>query len=286
MDVSQNGADGAGYRVFHVGKGGVPTEVTIPFEVDDGSPVQPELSYQFEKFRVYRIDQPSASTTLDVENKGTTSVDVTIEDEGAATTTTITVAGGATETTTETFGDIDAVELSTDTDGDVVVSDGSGTTFVTIQGSDSYTTEGDLGVPALGSGSHATATTDPDYIIFNDDQYDYDGTPIADEIISGELNVSLEVEDNEKVATARRNIHITGRRTTWTATVASESGSADFTVDYLTNVVFNNIAWTADEGSVKGPNAELFSPGTSDFEPSNGKHERSLEWQSEGVTIN
>jgi len=290
MDVSQNGADGAGYSVFHVGKGGVPTEVTIPFEVDDGSPVQPELSYQFEKFRVYRIDQPSG-TALVVRNNSTQSVDVTVENEGATVTDTVTVAAGATEALSGAYDDVDAFELSTDVDGDVELAtdDGAGavdTVLSTIQGSDSYTTEGDLGVPALGSGSHATATTDPDYIIFNDDQYDYDGTPIADEIVSGELNVSLEVEDNEKVATARRNIHITGRRTTWTATVASESGSADFTVDYLTNVVFNNIAWTADEGSVKGPNAELFSPGTSDFEPSNGKHERSLEWQSEGVTIN
>jgi len=291
MDVSSNGADGAGYRVYHVGKGGVPSEVTVPFEVDEGSPVQPELGYQFEKFRVYRIDQPSSSTTLDIINNGTESVDVIIEDEGAATSTEdsspggITVAGGSTTTTVETFGDIDAIELSNDIDGSLEITDGSGTTFATILGSDSYTTEGDLGVPALGTGSHDTASSDPSYVIFNDDTLDYDGTEIDDEIITGELTVSREIEDNEVVGTSRRNIYSSGRRTTWTATIASESGSAKQTEDYLTGLGVDNIRWEADEGTVKGPNPEIFSPGTSDFEAGSGKNERSIELQSQGVNI-
>lgn len=283
MDVSQNGADGAGYRVYHVGKGGVPTEVTLPFEVDEGTPVMPELSYQFEKFRTYRIDQPSAGTTLDITNNGSTSVDVTIEDEGAATTETNTVAGGATVTTTASFSDIDAVELDTDTDGTVVVTDGAGTTFTTIHGSNEYTNEGDLGIPALGSGSHASAIG-TDYVIFNDDSYQYNTGEIEAEIISGELNVSLEVEDNEIVGTSRRNIHVTGRRAEWSATVAGDSPSVDQVVDYLTQNSFQ-IDWTADSGTVSGPNAEHFSPGTSDFEPSSGKHARELTFQSQGLNI-
>lgn len=284
MDVSSGGADSAGYRVYHVGKGGVPTEVTLPFEVDEGNPVAPELSYQFEKFRAYRIDQPSAGTTLDITNNGSSSVDVTIEDEGASTTETNTVSSGATVTTTATYGDIDAVELSTDVDGTVTISDGSGTTFMTIHGNDEYTTEGDLGVPTLGSGSHASANN-TSYVIFNDDTYDYSGSAIDDEIISGELNVSLEVEDNSIVGNSRRNIHVTGRRVTWTATVAGESPSVDHSVDYLTSNNFSGIKWTADEGSVESTDVELFSPGSSDFEPQSGKNERSLEWQGSGLTI-
>ncbi len=66
MEVTSGGADGAGYRVYHVGKGGAPSEVTLPFETDDGNPVVVEMSYIFEKFRTYRIDQPSAGTTLEV----------------------------------------------------------------------------------------------------------------------------------------------------------------------------------------------------------------------------
>jgi len=284
MDISSNGADGAGYRVYHVGKGGTVQEVTLPFEVDEGTPVMPELSYQFEKFRTYRIDQPSSSTTLQVENQGSSSVDVTLEDEGASTSETVTVSGSSTQTSVETFGDIDAVELSTDVDGDVIVSDGSGTTFITIEGSDSYTTEGDLGVPALGSGSHASAIGS-DYVIFNDDTYDYQNAgEIAAEIISGELTVSLEPDDNPRVGSARRNINTGGRRATWSATVAGEATSVDQVSRYLTNEVFD-IEWTADEGTVTGPNAEYFSPGSSAFEAGSGKNQRDLELQSQGVNI-
>jgi hypothetical protein len=283
MEVSQNGSDGAGYRVYHVGKGGVPTEVTLPFEVDNGSPVQPELSYQFEKFRTYRIDQPASTTTLEITNNGTTSVDVTIENEGASTNATKTVAGGATETTPESFGDIDAVELSTDTDGTVEVTDGSGTALATIQGSDAYTAGGDLGVPALGGGSHASALGG-DYVIFNDDTYGYQSGEIAAEIVSGELTVSLEVEDNPVTGSSRRNIHASGRRAEWSATVAGEATSVDQVVDYLTAQSFD-IEWTADEGAVTGPDAEHFSPGTSDFEAGSGKNERDLTFQSQGVNI-
>ena len=286
MDVSENGNDDAGYRVYHVGKGGVPTEVTIPFEVDEGSPVMPELSYQFEKFRTYTIHQPSASTTLEVENQGTSSVDVTIESEGATTETAtpLTVSAGSTATTTETFDDIDAVELSTDVDGDVIVTDGSGTTFMTINGSDSYTGEGDLGVPALGSGSHASAIGS-DYVIFNDDTPpQWGGSELDAEWISGELNVSLEVEDNEVGGTSRRNIHVTGRRTTWSNTIAGPDASEVQVERYLTAEA-NDIAWNADEGTVTGPNAEYFSPGSSDFEAGSGKNERSIELRSQGVTL-
>jgi hypothetical protein len=284
MEVNQNGNDDAGYRVYHVGKGGVPTEVTIPFEVDNGSPVQPELNYQFEKMRTYIIHQPSSSTTLDVTNNGSTSVDVTIEDEGAATSETVTVGGSTTTTTVETFGDIDAVELSDDVDGDVVVTDGSGTTFTTIQGSDDRTAEGDLGVPALGSGSHSSAFG-TEYVIFNDDDPpDWGGSELEAEWISGELNVSLEVEDNEVAGTSRRNIHITGRRATWSNTVAGPDASV-VQVERFLSAANEDITWTADEGSITGPNAEYFSPGTSDFEAGSGKNERSVELQSQGVNI-
>lgn len=284
MDVSSGGADGAGYRVYHVGKGGVPTEVTLPFETDEGTPVTPELSYQFEKFRTYRIDQPSSSTALQIENTGTTSVDVTVEDDGAALSTTLTVSGGGSQTTVDSFGSIDAVELNTDTDGDVIVSDGSGTTFLTIEGSDSYTTEGDLGVPALGAGSHASANG-TDYVVFNDDVYDYASAgEIAAEIISGELTSSLEVEDNSQAGTSRRNIHVTGRRATWSATVAGAAPSVEQVSDYLTQQSFK-IEWVATEGKVEGPNAEHFSPGTSDFEAGSGKNERSLEFNSQGLNL-
>jgi hypothetical protein len=286
MDVSQNGADSAGYRVYHVGKGGAPVETTLPFEPDEGTPVMVDLSYQWDKMRTYRIDQPSASTTLDVvsSDANDTTQTLTIENEGAGTTEDVSLNGTTSVTTTETFEDIDAAELDAETAGDITISDGSGTDFMVIQGSNSYPSgEGDLGVPALGSGSHASAIGS-DYVVFNDDTYDYQSGEIAAEIISGELTVSMESDDNAVTGTPKRNIYSNGRRATWTATVAGEATSVDHVVDYLTQSTFT-IEWTADEGTVSGPDAEHFSPGESAFEAGNGKHQRDLTFQSSGVNI-
>lgn len=280
---NSGGNDSAGRRIYHVGKGGHPSNVVLPFETDSGAPVQVELSYQFEKFRSYVIHQPSSSTTVDITNNGSSSVDVTVEDEGASTAETNTVASGATVTTTASFGDIDAVELSTDVDGDVTVTDGSGTTFMTINGSQNYPTAGDLGVPALGSGSHASAVGSS-YVQFIDDSYQYNSSDIAAEIISGELEVDMNLEDNSRLTNARRNIHVTGRTATWSATVAGSQEGVDQVSNYLTQTE-NDIDWTADEGTVTGSNAVYQSPGTHDEEPMQGKHERTLEFESQGVTI-
>ena len=278
------GADGAGRRIYLVGKGGRPSEVTVPFTTDDGLPVQVELSYQFDKVRLYDISQPNASTTLDITNNGSTSVDVTIEDEGASTTETNTVANGATVTTTESFGDIDAIELNTDTDGDVVVTDGSGTTLATISGSQNYADgNGDLGVPALGSGSHASALGS-DYVIFNDDTLDYTSGNIASEVISGELTVSQGLDDNSQTGTSRLNIHPTNREVTWNVDVAGEAMVVDQVMDHLQGNT-SDIRWTADEGTITGPNAQITSPGTTQKEQGNGKKVSGIELMSEGVTI-
>jgi len=215
---STGGTDDAGRRIYVVGVGGTPGSCTVPFETEDGTEIEIELNYQFEKIRPYSISQPSAGTTLEVENTGTTSVDVTIEDEGAATSETLTVAGGSTGTTTSTFDDIDAVELSNEVDGDVTVGDGSGTTFTTIKGSDSYpASEGDLGIPSLGSGSHASAIGVDTGIRFLGDDLQYSSGAIAAEITSGEMSVDLGLDDNTQTGTARRNIHAAE----WAATVSA-----------------------------------------------------------------
>lgn len=288
MEVNSNGNDSAGYRVYHVGKGGAPTGLVVPFEVDNGEAVTPELSYQFEKFRTYIIHQPSSSTTLDITNNGSTSVDVTVENESAGTAETNTVSGGSTVTTTNSFGDIDVVELSTDTDGTVTVTDGSGTTFTTIVGSDEYTGEGDLGIPALGSGSHNSnsgSIGESNNILFNDDTPpQWGGSELEAEWISGELEIDLDVGDNAVGGTSRRNIYLNSQSVIWNNTVAGDAPSVAQVDRYLTGES-NDIVWTADEGSVTGPDAEYFSPGGSSFEPGNGKNERDIELRSDGLTL-
>lgn len=278
------GTDSAGRRIYTVVKGAHPDTLTAPFETEDGSPIEQELTYQAEKVRQYDVSQPSASTTLDIANNGSTSVDVTIEDEGAGTTETNTVAGGATETTTASFGDIDVVELDTDTDGTVVVSDGSGTTFVTIQGSDSYPAgEGDLGIPALGSGSHASAIG-TSYVRFLDDTLSIPNVESDVEIISGEMSVETGLDDNSQIGSAKRNIHAAEWTYTVTATLAGNKVSVDQTTNYL-NENTGTITWTADEGSITFNNAFIQSPGTYTKEAGNGKMQFDNEWEAETVTV-
>jgi hypothetical protein len=281
---ADGGADGAGRRIYTVIKGARPDTLTAPFETDDGTPLSQELAYQAGKIRQYDISQPSASTTLDVENKGTTSVDVTIEDEGAATTETVTVAGGATETTNETFEDIDAVELSTDTDGDVVVSDGSGTDLMTIKGSDKYPAgEGDLGVPALGSGSHASALNS-DYIRFIDDTLTIPNVDTETEIVSGEMEVSTGLDSNAKAGTARQNIHNTNWEYTVTASLAGPRITVDQTQNYLTETT-GTVTWTAQEGTIDFNNAFIQSPGEYTKESGNGKLIVDSDFEAETITV-
>jgi hypothetical protein len=286
---ADGGADGAGRRIYTVIKGARPDTLTAPFETDDGTPLSQELAYQAGKIRQYDISQPSASTTLDVTNNGTTSVDVTIEDEGAATAETITVAGGSTTTTTATFGNIDAVELSTDTDGDVVVSDGSGTDLMTIKGSDKYPAgEGDLGVPALGSGSHASALG-TSFIRFldNEDTTDELIIPNVDtetEIVSGEMEVSTGLDSNAKAGTARQNIHNTNWEYTITASLAGPRITVDQTQNYLTETT-GTIVWNASKGSIEFNGAFIQSPGEFTKEAGNGKLITDNEFEAQTLTV-
>jgi len=283
-EQADGGADSAGRRIYVVVKGAHPDSLTAPFEVEEGTPIEQALDYQAEKIREYQISQPSASTKLDVENTGSTSVDVTIESEDAATTETITVSGGSTATTTATFSDIDAVELSTDIGGDIIVTDGSGTTFTTIDGGDNYPTgEGDLGVPALGSGSHAAALGS-DFVRFLDDTLDVPNVESDVEFISGEMSVETGLDDNAVLGSARRNIHAAEWNYTVTATLAGSRVSVDQTQNYLQEQT-GTITWTAGEGSIDFNNAYLQSSGTVTRELGEGKADYDAEYEAETVTV-
>jgi len=214
---------------------------------------------------------------------------VTIEDEGASTAETNTVSpGGGTATTTATFGDIDVVELSTDVDGSVTVEDGSANTLVTIQGSDSYPAdEGDVGIPALESGSHASAIGN-DYRLSIDDSITVPNAPTDLEIISSSLEVDTGLDDNSKFGTAKRNIHPTEWSYTWTASLAAPSIGHDRTLNYLTETS-GTITWQDSDNnseSIDGNNTRISSPGTYTKESGQGKMSMDCEWVSESLTIN
>lgn len=287
QEYASGGNDDAGRRHYVVTKGAHPSTVTLPFETEEGTPIQVSLEYEAEKTRSYNIHQPSAGTTLEVvsSNANDTTQTLTIEDEGAATTEDVSLNGTTAVTTTATFDDIDAAHLDAETQGDITISDGSGTTFMTIEGSESYNHgEGDLGVPALDGGSHAGSISEGNEVVFLDDTLDYDGTEIADEIESGELSVDLGIADNSQSGTPRRNYHPESWTAEVTASVAGEGVTEKQMVDYLTGEV-HDIKWTAQQGSVTLSDTRLMSPG--EFVGEDGQAKLMLDgtWEAEDITV-
>ncbi|MFC6975820.1 hypothetical protein ACFQL1_15910 [Halomicroarcula sp. GCM10025709] len=287
---ADGGATGNGVRIFVVFKGATPSDATIPFVTEQAQNPEVELNWQAQKGRVYGIDQPPADTTLwakSTDDSDTTQT-LTVENEGAGTTDSISLNGTTAVQGTSGFSGIDAAELSAECVGDVELYDGdpggSGTLLLTIKGQDSYEHgEGDLGVPTLGGGSHAASISSPTDISFLGSDYGYSSAgEIAAEIIEGELQVDLGLEDNSQNEGPQRNIHMTGRTTTWSATVAGQTESVNQVVRYLTGET-SDIEWDAGSvGTITGPSARMMSPGSHDESPDSGKHQRSLEWESQG----
>lgn len=285
-EQADGGANGEGRYIVTVAKGCHPDSLTMPFETEDGSPISTETSFQASKIRQYDLQQPpSGGSAITVNNGGTTSVDVTVENYDASTQETVTVAGGGSSTTTATFSSLGAVELDTDTDGDVTVEDASANTLATIKGSDSYPAgEGDLGVPATGSGgSHATALGS-DYIRFLDDDLTVPNVESDIEIISGEMSVETGLDDNSKLGSARRNIHAAEWTYTVTATLAGSKVSVDQTTNYLTEQT-GDIVWTAQEGTITFNDCFIQSPGSYTKESGNAKLQADNEFEAQTITV-
>lgn len=285
-EQSSGGANDEGRYVVTVGKGCHPDSLTAPFETEDGSPIEQELAYQAEKVRQYNLEQPDAAgETLTINNGGTTSVDVTVETYDASQQETLTVAGGGSETTASTYASLGAVELSTDTDGDVTVEDSSSNTLATIKGSDSYPAgEGDLGVPATGSGGSHASALGTDYIRFIDDTLSIPNVEADIEIVSGEMSVETGLDSNSRVGTAGMNIHAAEWTYSVTATLAGSKVSVDQTTNYLTEQT-GTITWTAGEGSIDFNGAFIQSPGSYTKESGDGKMQMDNEFEAESVTL-
>ena len=181
-NTTASSATGKASRVYSVMKGLDVNEGTLTAERGE-STWMVELTCPAEHGRPYQIDQPNAATLLALRSTdaGDTGIQVTIEDEGAATSETVSLDGSDATTlvsTSSQFSDIDAIQVE-DSNGDVI--DGEGRDYVgniivavntgdatspaegewlaVMWGSDEYgNTYGDPGVPLLGGGSHASYT--------------------------------------------------------------------------------------------------------------------------------
>lgn len=281
---SSGGNDGAGLRIYTVVLGAKIGTVTITLEADSGENVPVELAYTPEKVRSYTIHQPSSSTTLEaVSTDSGDSMDLTIEQEDG-TSETITLNGTTAVTTSTSFADIDAAYLSAEPTGDITISDGSGTTLMTIRGADSRDgIEGDRGVPTTGSGSHASAIGSS-FEKFLGDQITRGGSGIATEIVNAEIEIDNGLETTPRASTYRPIVSAGQRESTISADLIGEARSHDAWDDHLRQNEAD-IVWTADGGTLTLDQATLMTPGNRAITPDEILLQDSSEFTAKGVTV-
>lgn len=153
-----------GCRVYIIGLGGHP-DAELESDIESGEPLQTTITYSCEKVRQYEVFQPPGDESLEVASTdaGDTTQTLTIEDD-TGTSEDVALNGTTAVTTTKAdWASIRALELDAETDGDVTVSLAtSSDTLATIRGANYHSqggnpVEGDLGVPAVGAGTLATA---------------------------------------------------------------------------------------------------------------------------------
>lgn len=234
------GNDDSGIREYTVIRGGKIETAEAENNPDDEQPIGMSLTYSARKVRSYLIHQPSASTTVDVKSTADSdTMTLDLEDEGADTSDSITLNGTTTVTSTETFGDIDAALLSEQPEGNITVTDGSGTTLLEIKGGNAYsddeqTVDGDRGVPTLGTGSRATDIGTSFEHFVGDRLERPSGTGVRQRVSSAGWSVENNMEENP-VHDSRLPVHDEGNRTISIETdVAGKTTSHENFVEALT----------------------------------------------------
>lgn len=253
-------------RLFTVMVGGHVDEATLTGDPGDQQPVAVELSYMGELLRTYQIDQPEdenlqVSSTLDED----TTQSVTLESETGTPSVSLTLDGTTTVSSVDPFPDLDTVALDAQTEGDVVVETAGGTTLAIIHGKDSYGgIAGDVGIPATGAGSHASAIGQS-YEQFIGDTITRDSGPLAMDINSFEFSVSNNCETRVRSDGFRQRVHPGDRETEISATTAGETESHRSWMQALL-VEEADIDWTLTNGTITAPGASLTEPGDKTYE--------------------
>lgn len=239
-------------RSYTVLKGAHPNLDEIAGDPGTGLPMTVSLEYEAKKGRSYVVDQPDdAGETLTVvsTDDSDTSQTLRIESDGGTTNAQVDLNGTTEVTTTDPFSSIDAFELDDDTTGDVTIEDSDGNILVTLYGANSYDgVEGDLGVPALGSGTHASDIGTA-YERFLDDSVEQGASALATELRSATLSVTNNYDKSAVAGTKQQAIHQGQRDIEFTATTAGRFESHDQMAEHLQNQTFD-LTWTLDGGTI------------------------------------
>lgn len=222
-----SGSTARNTRQYLVYTGALIGDATLSIDPGSPQPIRVTLDYVCRKAEPHQFDQPTSSeepielwvtstdgndTTQTVTVQGTDTNDANQEED-------ISLNGTTDVQSTNTYKTIDAIQLDAETAGDVevYVDDGSGTTagdqIATLYGQDTHDHgEGDLGVPALGSGSHASAIGQSYETPQGATLQKPGGTDLADEVMATELNVANNVSE-DGTTTGPRPVIISNERT-------------------------------------------------------------------------
>ncbi|MWV65904.1 hypothetical protein GRS48_13905 [Halorubrum sp. JWXQ-INN 858] len=257
-----------GERTYVVARGAYPNLSDLSGDPSSGLPMVASLEYEAKRARMFRVEQPiGEALTVRSTSASDTSQTLTIEGDGGVPSEDVMLDGTTGVTTEDSFDSIDAFELDSETTGDVVVEDSAGDELFRLRGEDSYDGSiGDLGVPALGDGSHADALGGS-YEHFLDDYISKDGGKMAAEVRSASFSVSNNYDKTPVMGTAEQAIHIGEFDVEFSASVAGNFAHHENLTDHLEGNEFD-LVWELDGGDIVFKNAVLGSPG--DVGPSAG----------------
>lgn len=213
-----DGNFGAGIREYTIIRGAKIGSVEFEYDPTGELPVPVTVSYSPRKVRSYLVHQLDTGSTLDVQSSSDNdTMDLTIEDEGVGLTDVVTLNGTTTVTSTETFTDIDAVWLSDTPEGDVTITDGSGTTVTTLYGGlshsdDGQAVDGERGIPPVGAGQHSSPVGSTFEHFVGDRLERPAGEPVRARVSSAGFSVDNSMSSNP-VHSSRLPVYDEGERT-------------------------------------------------------------------------
>ncbi len=287
--VANGGALNGGYKIFTVAKRAKIGNPVIPGELSDGQPVQAELSYQAEKIRSYRIDQPSGEATLAAKstNSDDDSQSLHIESNEGSITADVSLNGNTPVNTTASFPNIDALELDSETIGNVIVTNSDDSaTLAQINGADEYDgIEGDLGVPGIDDSGSYQESVGKEYERFVKDEIERPADEeLAYNVSSCEFSVDNALDTSPRPNTKQQRIQEGERTTEITATVHGADETHDKIMDYLKNNS-KTLKRKMTHSTLVATNAVITDPGSRDRSPDESFYQFDVTFESEGLNI-
>jgi hypothetical protein len=259
-----NGSTSKDTRQYMVFLGAHP-DPTLVHDPSEATPVGIEIDYTCEKAEIHQIDQPpDAGRQIAVKStdSGDTSQTVTIQgtDDGDnAAEEDVPLNGTTLEDTDTSFTAIDAVELSAEAAGTVEVyeDDDSANDSVTqgdqlmaIKGQNDYDHgEGDLGAPALGTGSEPSGIDQPHETPHGTTINRAGGTALSEEVMTADIAASNNFTDDSRTAGPRPLVVAEGREATADVTITGETEYRDKITDAL-QTSFDNFVYDLDGGGI------------------------------------